>query len=364
MQPPQTTNKFTSYPSTGLGKDTTITMVKRTYNNKATRLAAWPFKGLLAALIILLGTELYLHNDDFLYRYRSVFAVGRAADKLSYIRNTKPDIIFLGNSRVDNGIDPKVIADRFNLKPNQVFNFGIPGINTVSLCGMAQRLVQDNDRENSDKQYILIGLDDSLFTLNDNLNYSVFFADRWSLLANHQWGVLLANTFRLWGFSNNLKGLREPSRLDAFLRATLEDRDSWGGSLSENHGYRAKNGTLTKDVIEQVERRIDRIKSLHPLAVDYFFCLIETLVKHDRIVAVYFPPTFWHEAPFPEKYPAIIERLQKMGVRILRKTDDSDYNWNLFSDPGHLNNAGAAKFSNQIASQIMMIWPSLASNVR
>lgn len=42
-------------------------------------------KGVLTALLILLGLEFYLHNEDFLHRYRSVFATGRAADKINSI---------------------------------------------------------------------------------------------------------------------------------------------------------------------------------------------------------------------------------------------------------------------------------------
>jgi hypothetical protein len=62
-------------------------------------------------------------------------------------------------------------------------------------------------------QYVLIGLDATLFSPDDELNYVVFFADRWEMAAAGEYKDLLASVFRLWGYSTNLKGLREPSRM-------------------------------------------------------------------------------------------------------------------------------------------------------
>ena len=72
-------------------------------------------KGVIVGLLVLLGVELYLHNDDFLHRYRSVFAVGRAADKITFVVKTQPTIVFMGNSRVDNGIAPEVVSSSLGL---------------------------------------------------------------------------------------------------------------------------------------------------------------------------------------------------------------------------------------------------------
>ena len=97
-------------------------------------------RGLLSCLVILLGVELYFHNPDFLHRYRSVFAVGRAADKLEYASHNHPQITFLGNSRVDNSIAPRVIADILGIPDREVFNFGIPGVNSRVLAGIAKEI--------------------------------------------------------------------------------------------------------------------------------------------------------------------------------------------------------------------------------
>ncbi len=86
--------------------------------------------GTLFAFLLLLMVELWLHTDSFLFRYRSVFAAGRAMDKILYIEKNVPATIILGNSRVDNGFDPKTLKINTNALSNGiVFNLGIPGAN-------------------------------------------------------------------------------------------------------------------------------------------------------------------------------------------------------------------------------------------
>jgi len=71
----------------------------------------WPGLGAAFALFLLLVPEAMLHTDGFFYRYRAVFAAGRAMDKLRYVEATVPTLLIVGNSRVDNGFDPGAIAD-------------------------------------------------------------------------------------------------------------------------------------------------------------------------------------------------------------------------------------------------------------
>src|ERR1700720_1151671 len=87
-----------------------------------------PGAGFVFALALLAVVEVWLHNDDFLYRYRSVFAVGRAMDKLRYVESQAPAVVIVGNSRVDNAFDPVTVrANLHGIEPGQVFNLGMPG---------------------------------------------------------------------------------------------------------------------------------------------------------------------------------------------------------------------------------------------
>ncbi len=69
-----------------------------------------PLVGTLVALLLLAAVESVLHTDTFLYRYRSVFAAGRAMDKLLALEAAPATVLAVGNSRVDNGIHPGVFA--------------------------------------------------------------------------------------------------------------------------------------------------------------------------------------------------------------------------------------------------------------
>jgi len=70
-------------------------------------------KSFWVAALIILCVELALHSESIMHRYRSVFAVGRAIDKLHYVERHPPRLLFIGNSRIDNGIDPRAISHAF-----------------------------------------------------------------------------------------------------------------------------------------------------------------------------------------------------------------------------------------------------------
>ena len=48
---------------------------------------------------ILLCFEAALHSDTLVHRYRSVFATGRAMDKVLQVERQTPRILFVGDSR-------------------------------------------------------------------------------------------------------------------------------------------------------------------------------------------------------------------------------------------------------------------------
>lgn len=319
-------------------------------------------RGIAVALLILLGFELYLHNDDFLYRYRSVFAVGRAADKLFYVERVQPKIIFFGNSRVDNGVDPRLVAKEMGLPDEEVFNFGVPGSNTRILAGLAKEMAERRVFQRRDPQYIVLGLDESWFTLADDLNYSIFFADRLALLKNGEWRILAGSILRLWGFAINLKGLREPSRMLSFLRATLEDRDPWGGPLTENRGFRAKQGELNEDDLRVAGLRKEVAKIGSPLTIDYFFDLIDTLTGEDVQVLIYVPPYYGERPGFFERrdepaHRRIIDYLEAKGIPVLQVEVEPPLTQHEFADLGHLNPKGSERFSKAMG-RVLAQWLS------
>ena len=323
-------------------------------------------KGIIVGLLILLGIELYLHNDDFLHRYRSVFAVGRAADKIAYVAKMQPPIVFLGNSRVDNGIAPTVVSTTLGLQKGQVFNLGIPGLNTRSLSGIVRELEQRGALSGIGIRYILVGLDATLFSLDDELNYSVFFANRWQMLAAGEYPDLVASVFRLWGFSTNLKGLREPGRMRDFLAATLTDRDPWGGSVRANLGYRAKQDALTAAERDTTPDS-SRPTTLSARARDYLLDALDRVLHRGIRVGVFFMPQYRRVNEFEQTraeyaaYESMLAEMQARGVALFHVLDTDTYGPGLFSDPGHLNESGARRYSISLAHAITKQWPTLGA---
>lgn len=323
-------------------------------------------KGVLTALLILLGLELYLHNEDFLHRYRSVFATGRAADKINYTINRKPQLIFVGNSRVDNAVNPKILIDALRLDSQSAFNLGIPGVNTLVLSGIAGKLVDRQLPGNRPPVIVLLGLDETLFTLADQLNYSVFFADRWQLLLDGNFKLLGSSVLRTWGYSNNLKGLREPGRLRDFFKATLTDQEPWGGPLKNNLGFRAKEGVLSEQEAARIPGE-NPIPHLDPVTIDYFYRFIASLQKEGVTIAVFYPPLYGRKTAFEQagnysEYQKILQFLEKRNVTVIKNKGEVDFKREDFLNAGHLNKYGAEKYTLFLADSIQRLWPGIGKD--
>ena len=169
-------------------------------------LAHWPGLGAAFALLLLLVPEAVLHTDEFFFRYRAVFAAGRAMDKLSYVEANAPTLLIVGNSRVDNGFDPGAIASRLGTENRgRMFNFGLPGSDTRTLFGLLTRLDRKELLGPSRIEVVLIGLDEGYLQPADALGYEVFFADRATMFEKGEYRDLARSLLRLWGYSDNLK---------------------------------------------------------------------------------------------------------------------------------------------------------------
>jgi hypothetical protein len=71
--------------------------------------------GLLIGALLFCAVERWLQSNDFLFRFRSVFAAGRAAGKVLYVEANRSEMLILGNGRVDNGLVPRKLREAFNL---------------------------------------------------------------------------------------------------------------------------------------------------------------------------------------------------------------------------------------------------------
>ena len=197
----------------------------------------------MVAALLLFAVELWLHTDAFLYRYRSVFAAGRALDKTRYAEAHCPPLLVLGNSRADNGFDPRTIRRHLEVPiDREGFNLGIPGADSRVLAGILDRLDAAGCLRTGGVRYVVLSLDEALVQAIDSLGQEVFFADARRMWADRQHRDALRAVLRLYGYSTNLRQLREPATLQRFVQATLYDADPVGGGAALHLGYRAGFG--------------------------------------------------------------------------------------------------------------------------
>ena len=328
--------------------------------------AGRPGAGSVVAFLLLLAFEVWLHNDAFLYKYRSVFAAGRAMDKVIYIEKERPNFLIAGNSRIDNGIDPKILAENNNVYAS-AFNLGVPGINMRALHGIFMRFANKGILNEGGIKNVLIGLDETMFQPTDDLGYSVIFADRWKLFQYGKWKDLLASWVRLWGYSDSLKRLREPAKFERFIRASYSAIEPVGGAASVYRGYRANHGSKFQDA-EQVRMQMAGTKDPPDLTeVAYLWDLIDLLESQHVSIAIVFPPLLNRnvrflspesEDPEADPYFKIANKLRERGLPIIALGFNNKKLPDEFSNPGHLNDRGAKKYTKILSDKLNKIWPA------
>jgi len=320
--------------------------------------------GSVIGLLLLALVETWLHTDDFLYRYRSVFATGRAMGKLQYVRSHTPALLVLGNSRIDNGFIPQILLEG-GVAGVSGFNMGMPGANAGILYGVVKRLANDGNLGAKGIRAVLIGLDEHLLQAEDSLGYGVFYSDPAWLWQNRDWRGMLAHSIRLWGFSANLKQLREPAKALGFFQASFANREPIGGSAAMHLGYRAGFGGLQD--AGQVRRQQESFdEPPDVIQIKALFATVALLQRYGVQVAVVYPPLLNRELlyltpqlPAARLYLAVAERLAVEGVPQLTLESNAQRNPEMFVNSGHLNDRGAQYHSRLLARQLRAIWPNL-----
>ncbi len=311
-----------------------------------------PGTGVLCALVLLFLAEASLHSDLFMHRLRSVFAVGRAFDKVMYVEQHPPQILVLGNSRIDNGIDPVTLTA--NLSPGlSAFNLGLPGANAAALFGIVQRLDHDSLLGPGRIERVLIGLDEGLLQAGDSLGYEVFFVK--PKLWNDGLSAFVRSHERLWGYADNLKQLREPAKLIQFLDALRRPVEPIGGGAAERQGYRPGFGE-NQDAGQVARQEAGSTAPPEEKVVRDFLALLDLLEKRKVQVAVVFPPLLGRKVlylepqhPGSKPYLAVRQDLAARDIPMFALAPNKDFSSAEFVNAGHLNDAGAQRFSAGLA---------------
>lgn len=325
------------------------------------RLKGFAGSGTVLAVLLLLAFEAAFHIDDIVYQYRSVFASARAMDKILHIESNPPALIVAGNSRIDNAINPQVLHD--SGVPHSSFNLGVPGANARILYGMFKRMDSQGLLGAGGIEHVIVGLDESLFQSDDSLGYGVFFADRDALFDNGEYRDLWASTLRCWGYSGNIKQLKEPAKLVKFVEASFKDVDAWGGSAKDNLGFRAASAGEFQAEAQVMLQQAGSMAPPAALVSQYFWDLLDLLQARGVAVGVVFPPILNREVLFvapdsdnSKPYKEIADRLSRANVEVFNLATGYPRLPQEFANAGHLNEAGAYRYSNILAQKIQQVW--------
>lgn len=323
-------------------------------------------KGLLVALLILLSVEFSLHSDAVLHRLRSVFAAGRAMDKVLHVETTKPELLIIGNSRADNGFDPRtVVTSMHSGWSTNAFNLGLPGADARVLAGILARLDQAGVLGGGGIKYVVLSLDEALLQEVDTLGQEVFFAKRSYMLEDAQYLDFFRSILRLYGYSDNFRQLRDPGTLSRFLLAARHEVDPVGGSAEAHAGYRAGFGELqNREAVLRQEAGSSRPPADFNLR--NLWRMVEKLQLRGVRLAVVFPPLLnrnvlylsSHE-PKAAPYRDVLAELRRRHIPVIILDHQVPRDPGEFINAGHLNNQGAQRYSAMLGQALMRLWPDL-----
>ncbi len=324
-----------------------------------------PFLGTVIAALLLLGVECYLHADDFLFRYRAVFAAGRVMDKLKAIEAAPPRRLVIGNSRVDNAVIPRLLAQRTGLA---TFNLGVPGAESCNLYGLISRLERQHLFGPEAISDVLLGIDETLLQSTTGLGLEVMFDDRARLLADGRYVDWAKSWLRLWGYADSLKTLQEPAKLLRFVSATFEPVEPWGGSARDNLGHRAADEVQTQDAAQIAQQEAASQAPPASTQVACLWALTDRLQRSQVNVRVFFPPTLQRVNSFEDDendsaraYRVLRAQFSDRAIEVLALPITDLRKREYFANIGHLNRQGAERFT-AILGEYLRSTASAAAN--
>ncbi len=308
-------------------------------------------KAFWLAALVLLCAEAALHSEGVLHRYRSVYAIGRALDKLHYVESHAPHLLFIGNSRTDNGIDPRTVAAALGQSDGFAFNLGMPGANLLTYHGVTTRLDARGLLGGEGIHAVVLGLDENGLLEENSLGYIEFFAQRAALWQDGRYRDWLGSFLRLWSYSGNLRQLREPEKALRFVEATVHPVEPVGGGAAQHLGYRKGFGAAQNETqVASQETAAQRPPA--PGVEPYLWRTVDLLRARGVRVFVVVPPlrdrpsAFFDPSPAAAPYRTLRARLAARGVTVLAAP--AGYVPSEFINAGHLNDRGAQRFSAEV----------------
>lgn len=268
--------------------------------------------------------------------YTNVYETSYPRSKFQYLRslkNKKVDYIFIGSSRVENGIIPSVIYDKTGKK---AVNFGFQAAKLIDIYTVLQLIKEYNIKY--EKVFIQVDYIYNFVDGNSNiLQYEMVPFVRENAIVKEYSDKFTANPnsnyyIPFYRYCNNdLKiGFRE-------IFANLIHKRT---TVVTNKGYVARNGNS----VELKGALPDVILNTNPILDN-----IQSFIKQNKIEVVFYCAPFCENNQnknFTLKLKTKIPGLQDFSGVI---TDDT-----MFLNCNHLNDSGAKRFTEILAEQLLI----------
>ena len=219
-------------------------------------------------------------------------------------------------------------------------------------------------------RHVLLALDEALLQEVDTLGQEVFLADRARMMADGQVLDAMRATLRTWGYSANLRQLREPGTLQRLVAAVRGSVEPIGGGAAEHLGYRAGTGAL-QHADAAARQNAGSFAPPSEVNIRHLWRTLDLLSSHDVTVTVVYPPLLNREVlyladsgPGALPFRAVATELARRGVRTVVLTDGEPRLASQFVNVGHLNDLGAQRYSRLLADSLKVVWTATVPMAR
>lgn len=284
-------------------------------------------------LMIIIFFVAFLKAADQMYTY--VFSNSKPRSKFQFLRSfkgQKVNYIFLGSSRTENHINPRIIEEKTNKK---AVNFGVQASKMLDIYTTLQLL--DFYKISYDTVFIQI---DYIFNIKGNsniLDYEMIpFIHESEIIYNH------------YKQTNNefLKLKYIPFYRYAKYDLKFGARELFMSTLNKNNKIIENNGFIPKQghILNCHDKLPDNVNKSNP----YFIKIKKYITDHNKKVVFY-------TAPFRTNTKNI-KFIDKLKLKVPKLIDFSRSipNHKMFVDNYHLNEEGANLFTNKIIDSLLI----------
>lgn len=316
----------------------------------------FPF-GLLAGLLILIGTEIFVARSDWIVDRFPASSLGiMSALESEVIRDANPEIICFGNSRLRDGLSPRILEQQLGMPKGTVLNLALTSGTPYDSLVMYRR----NREILRHAKIMIVDFEYHYFGKVPELTVRVgrhgTFEDRLRLFESREQLVpaLIGNIWHTFGLRDYLRALiMEPSKADTLVISD-DGRIIWRDAEADHQ-------IDIKSNIEQHASKYetDKLDSGHARELQRLIALAQ---KDGVIVVLLHVPVRGEfmehlKETYPKKYKQLHSQFTKYDFDVdlvldPEQGDDIGILNESYFDYGHMTDDGSKRFSEWITPQL------------